>query len=51
MNGMEAKESAGGLVLEAFLSSILFMWTSRRASLGSQQVVSDAASWSFTAKM
>ena len=46
INGMEAKESPGGVVLEAFLSSILFIWTSRRASLGSQQVVSEPVSWS-----
>lgn len=51
IKGMEARESPGGLVQEAFLSSILLMWTSLRASFGSQQVGSDPVSWSFTAKM
>lgn len=51
IKGMEARESPGGLVLEAFLSSILFIWTSLRASFGSQQVVSDPVSWSFTARI
>lgn len=51
MNGMEAKESPGGLLLEPFLSSSLLICTSRRASLGNQQVVSEPVSWSLTAKM